>query len=637
MGQQIYNEGRVVGFSAYEIYVRHLLSQDPDAKVPTEKEWLAATIGRGASMILKVGSSTSVGVHDYELPGSSTLCAAGVIVASFFDGEVEMNGCWATKVKSYGSLISNTVKSHPNTNVNELDPSDTPYNSNNTTNLEQLKSYINITEGLYIDYGRWNSKGNSSTSIPYVSFEPVVKSNSGVGCIRIRISKPLTADVYILLTGFINKTIISSLVSENPRDSEGNHLYVGDTDNPENGDFLGPEEFPWASKIIFTTPSELTYLMNNESYARKIPKLGTEEDIDDTPIIDMKRANNEAYYSKHKRYENARKTMDITKLNVINEGVAVLVADQATISEGQYSHTTKSVSGQDIPPILYGGRYTERGDTFLYPIDTGAPGTIKMFTSEDEYGESLANNYPKMLPGLYSLYTETIYENSDDEVGKTDVYLFDIPKPDRTGPDRVRKTKITTDIEHMKLTPEDGSSAESVSKPDDYVPVVKISSKDQSAKVLSLTDSDGKWLSLTGTTSIDSQTPVLTEFNNSTGALVGKGLAWSHLIHALNADRSIKILGKALAIIDEKDVIQLSSKDPSRIGGSFTAGSEICASSQPSDPDPTSYIKLVTTGRPYIELKIPSTRGNKIRRLYFGEDQPADTDIPDGSIWIGGE
>lgn len=641
MGQQIYNEGRVVGFSAYEIYVRHLLSQDPDAKVPTEKEWLAATIGRGASMILKITSGTSVGVHNYSLPSSSTLCAAGVIVASFFDGEVEMTGCWAKRVISYGGLLNNVYNSSPNSNASGVDPSTTPSSGesivNNTTLVNKLKNYTNITHGLYIEHGYWEA--NKSTGVkPYKSFKPST-NGSGVGCIRLYVSRKLTSDVYILLTGFMNKTIVTSLVSEDSN--------VWSTHNPENGDFLGPEEFPWASKIIFTTPSELTYLMNNESYARKIPETGDDIEVRDTPIIDTAQASFDTYYSTHTSYNDSRPTFKVTKLNTINDGVSVLTIHPVRTKEDEYSYEGTDITNKDLPPALYGGRYTSAGEQYMYPIDTCAPGTVKLFSSEDEYGSALAHNYPLMLPGLYSLYKETIYHDtptSVDTVGVTDLYLID--KNPKTV-NKIRKTKITTDIEHLKLTPLNGNSATSTS-PDKYVPVVEISSKDQSAKVLSLTDSDGQWLSLTGTTSIDSQTPVLTNFNNSTGTLVGKGLAWSHLIHALNADRSIKILGKALAIIDENDVIQLSSTDPSRIGGSFTANEEVIAEYDITGSifdgivDETHYTKLVATSKAsYLETYERRSYRTRGCRLYIGDGEPqpndADDTIPIGSIWIGGE
>jgi uncharacterized short protein YbdD (DUF466 family) len=52
MPRVLYNEGRVVGYSAYEIYMRHALTADPDATPASEAEWLASTLGFGSSMLL---------------------------------------------------------------------------------------------------------------------------------------------------------------------------------------------------------------------------------------------------------------------------------------------------------------------------------------------------------------------------------------------------------------------------------------------------------------------------------------------------------------------------------------------------------------------------------------------------------
>ena len=54
MSRQIWNEGRVVGLSAYELYVRHTLSEFPNEPVMSEKEWLASTLGDGLSLILNI-------------------------------------------------------------------------------------------------------------------------------------------------------------------------------------------------------------------------------------------------------------------------------------------------------------------------------------------------------------------------------------------------------------------------------------------------------------------------------------------------------------------------------------------------------------------------------------------------------
>ena len=106
MAQQIYNEGRVVGFSAYEIFKRLCLDKHiPEEDIPDEHTWLTSMIGMGSSMILTIKSGTTKGVHDYVLPDTSTLTAAGVIFANPFMGSCEWDDPitpqWATKVTSY--------------------------------------------------------------------------------------------------------------------------------------------------------------------------------------------------------------------------------------------------------------------------------------------------------------------------------------------------------------------------------------------------------------------------------------------------------------------------------------------------------------------------------------------------------
>lgn len=122
MPREIWNEGRVVGLSAYELYVKQHLSEDPDTPVATEREWLASSLGMGSSMILKMPNvnqdSTSYQEYyvDIPLPADSRLAAANSIVATFFEGEVEMQDTyWAKKVTSYGPLITNAL-------VNNEDP-----------------------------------------------------------------------------------------------------------------------------------------------------------------------------------------------------------------------------------------------------------------------------------------------------------------------------------------------------------------------------------------------------------------------------------------------------------------------------------------------------------------------------------
>ena len=115
MPKELYNEGRVTGFSAYELYVKHALSENPEEDPATEREWLAAQLNQGTSLILKVSPGKS-GPHtlDVPLPEGSTLVAANTIVGSIFFGECECDELgWATKVINYGQGISNTSAKHP--------------------------------------------------------------------------------------------------------------------------------------------------------------------------------------------------------------------------------------------------------------------------------------------------------------------------------------------------------------------------------------------------------------------------------------------------------------------------------------------------------------------------------------------
>lgn len=101
MPKQIYNEGRVVGLSAYESYVRRKLADDENAQVASEREWLASTLGMGASLLLHVDANTQMTVPsssysglrycDFPFPKSSKLGAASTIIMSFFDGTGDFN------------------------------------------------------------------------------------------------------------------------------------------------------------------------------------------------------------------------------------------------------------------------------------------------------------------------------------------------------------------------------------------------------------------------------------------------------------------------------------------------------------------------------------------------------------------
>ena len=48
MPREIHNDGRVIGLSAYEFYLREFLTKYPDGTPATEQEWLASSIAMGS-------------------------------------------------------------------------------------------------------------------------------------------------------------------------------------------------------------------------------------------------------------------------------------------------------------------------------------------------------------------------------------------------------------------------------------------------------------------------------------------------------------------------------------------------------------------------------------------------------------
>lgn len=157
MPQAIYNEGRVVGLSAWEIYKRQALGSGvPEAEIPNEHQWLTAMIGSGASMILKISATDPVmskkGVHDFELPVGSSLSAAGVIVANPFVGTGTLGDGtgWIQKIESYGPLILNDDTSHPST-------SSVPYSNAYVSAMkDNISEFVKIIDGIvYTKQATW--------------------------------------------------------------------------------------------------------------------------------------------------------------------------------------------------------------------------------------------------------------------------------------------------------------------------------------------------------------------------------------------------------------------------------------------------------------------------------------------------
>lgn len=277
MPKEIYNEGRVVGYSAWELYVKHALSEDPESEPASEREWLAAQLGSGASLILKLDAEADLGdnelphIINIPLPEGSTLCAASTIVGSQFFGECEVDDHgWALKVIDYGQGISNTANLFPETSD---DASVYPHQSVTKFSDSQKRAiaqYIKIQDGVVLQPGIWDDSPNQPPQkdlVPYLNKPSVV---------RLTLTGRITHPVYILLTGFMNRNIVSGISGISSGSTLGRTV---DWTNPENGDFLGPEIYPWANKIVFTLNSvSAQYLRSGITSSYNNLKIEQDED-----------------------------------------------------------------------------------------------------------------------------------------------------------------------------------------------------------------------------------------------------------------------------------------------------------------------------------------------------------------------
>lgn len=348
-----------------------------DMPPATEREWLAASLGSGASMLLRIKNLTvpagqSYGYVQIPLPENSMLCAANTIVASFFEGEGKFDSTqdasWASAVTDYGQLISNTASRSPYADTTNLpnDQTRVPYQSMSAMSqakLNELKDYMHIIDGITLQPGTWGV--NTDTNNPKKLMSPDLSKR---GVIRLKFSKDI-AQTTLLLTGFTNRAIVAGETGF-PIQQSGTSISA--TDNPQNGDFLGPEAFPWANKIIFSVPSSFMHYFFETGYARRIqnnqdnenPTYGSEIIVDDTAIIDLKSSNAASYYRSND--VTAVLNLNVTKLNTLGEGVAAL--------------TLYSRRGTNGPSALYESLVDETGQTKMYPVDVVVPGTVKMYT-----------------------------------------------------------------------------------------------------------------------------------------------------------------------------------------------------------------------------------------------------------------
>ena len=247
MARKLWDEGRVVGLSAYEIFVRHVLGKDPNATVPSELEWLTSMMADGSSLLLKIDANDSnsqiVGSHyiDITLPNNSILWGTNTLIGSCFIGEgggaVANTNSWCTKVISYGPLINNDSSSSPSSSYQDPIPPTNPSVTLTDAQKAQLSEYAKIVDGIIYQPGTWS---NNSSAPPQKTEVP---KTDELPHIRILLNDKVNTTFYVLITGFSYKGVFDSIAD-----------YTSQGTKPENGDFLGPVAFPWSSKILFVSP-----------------------------------------------------------------------------------------------------------------------------------------------------------------------------------------------------------------------------------------------------------------------------------------------------------------------------------------------------------------------------------------------
>lgn len=363
MSRTLWNEGRVVGLSAYEIYVRHLYSADPTATPATEAEWLASTVAYGSSMLLLVSeeADTVSGFHyvDYPFPSGCRLCAANNILAGWFNGSgAYPNNSWATRVGSYGALAANVIDDHPPATATSASDIGVILDGDMSADTKaSLREYGKVVDGVILQPGSWSQ---ITYTPPYTDLSPDL---SAVPTLRLSFSDRITHDFWILLTGFTDKGVIIGTTNVN-----GSTTSLG-TDF--DGTFMGPARFPWAAKVMFSVPPALVSELGggNSSYTRKLPSTESAVTVDTSTVVDMTADPPEVFYNAAAaNYGDSRVSIDVTDITPATKAMSVLV-------------TYSTTSG--LPTALYGTSLSvnETGANYIVPIDCVAPGAVGIYDS----------------------------------------------------------------------------------------------------------------------------------------------------------------------------------------------------------------------------------------------------------------
>lgn len=387
MPRQIWNEGRVQGYSAYEIYLKQALSDDPDLQPATEREWLASSIACGSSMVVKIPkTSNDAGYLDISLPENSKLCAANVIFANLFlgDCEYDTNSYFAKRVINYGFCISNTLNLHPDTNGTQIPTTDDDISLESV--LSYSEAYNKIIDGVVIQPGKWKETGDEEGQ--YMDLSPDMSKSP---FIRIFYSGKIESTIQIMLTGFTIRSVISGICG-----IDGSY----NATSPQDGTFLGPAQFPWAAKIIFSQSTATSISLNVSNYIRKIKGEKAVSKLRGKSLVDMETCDPSIFYSS--KQPDAKIDFDYCNLDS---------------PDGKGNILTLHSKSDKYSPAIYATRYDPDKEKSLSPFNVVGKGSVQMF--DNSTSDADMKEYEKTYPGTFALRrkddgsVETLNENND--------------------------------------------------------------------------------------------------------------------------------------------------------------------------------------------------------------------------------
>lgn len=387
MPRQIWNEGRVQGYSAYEIYLKQALSDDPDLQPATEREWLASSIACGSSMVVKIPkTSNDAGYLDISLPENSKLCAANVIFANLFlgDCEYDINSYFAKRVINYGFCISNTLNFHPDTNGTQIPTTDDDISLESV--LSYSEAYNKIIDGVVIQPGKWKETGDEAGQ--YMDLSPDMSKSP---FIRIFYCGKIESTIQIMLTGFTIRSVISGVCG-----IDGSY----NATSPQDGTFLGPAQFPWAAKIIFSQSTATSISLNMSNYIRKIQGEKAVSKLRGKSLVDMETCDPSIFYSS--KQPDAKIDFDSCNLDS---------------PDGKGNILTIHSKSEKYSPAIYATRYDPDKEKSLSPFNVVGKGAVQMF--DDSTSDADMKGYEKTYPGTFALRrkddgsVETLNENND--------------------------------------------------------------------------------------------------------------------------------------------------------------------------------------------------------------------------------